>query len=94
VTPVLLRRYGNLWADLSAGSGFNALNRDHAYAVTFLNEFQDKLLFGTDICSPDAPTPPLMGLLRRFRDEGGITDEVYGKIASGNLIRLLSLPSR
>ncbi len=91
VTPVLLRRYKNLWADLSAGSGFNALNRDHAYAVKFLNEFQDKLMFGTDICSPDAPTPPLMELLRRFRDDGRISNDVFNKIASGNLMRLLKI---
>ncbi len=91
VTPSLLRRYKNLWADLSAGSGFNALNRDHAYAVKFLNEFQDKLMFGTDICAPDAKTPPLMGLLRRFRDEGKINNEIHEKIASGNLLRLLQM---
>lgn len=50
----LLRSYPNLYADISAGSGYNALTRDEAYGVRFLNEFQDRLMFGTDVCSADA----------------------------------------
>ena len=42
----LLRKYPNMWGDLSATSGYNALARDPDYAVKFLNEFQDKLCFG------------------------------------------------
>jgi hypothetical protein len=44
----LLRQYPNLWADLSAGSGLNAISRDPAFGRAFLLEFQDKLLFGRD----------------------------------------------
>lgn len=44
----MLRQYPNLWADLSAGSGLNALSRDPAFGRAFLLEFQDKLLFGRD----------------------------------------------
>ena len=44
----VLRKYRNLYADLSAGSGLNALSRDLKYAKHFLIEFQDKLLFGRD----------------------------------------------
>lgn len=91
VMPKLMRRHPNLWADLSAGSGFNALNRDLDHAVTFLNEFQDRLMFGTDICSPDAPTPPLIGLLNTFKAEGKISAQTYAKIACGNAIRLLKI---
>jgi len=50
VVPKLFRRYPNMYGDLSAGSGYNALARDPEYAVKFLNEFQDRLLFATDIC--------------------------------------------
>ena len=50
VVPKLFRRYENMWGDLSAGSGYNALTRDPEYAAKFLNEFQDRLLYGTDIC--------------------------------------------
>jgi len=52
--PRLLRDYPNLYADISAGSGYNALTRDKEYGIRFLNEFQDKLLFGTDTCMGDA----------------------------------------
>jgi hypothetical protein len=48
--PRLLRQYANLWADTSAGSGHNALTRDPAFGLAFLDEFQDKLIFGTDSC--------------------------------------------
>lgn len=90
VVPELLRRYENLYGDLSAGSGFNALNRDHDYAVKFLNEFQNRLLFGTDICAPDTPAP-LPALLEKFRDEGKISEIVFNKIARENAIKLLGL---
>jgi predicted TIM-barrel fold metal-dependent hydrolase len=49
----LFRTCPNLAADLSAASAFNALSRDLDHAVRFLNEFQDRLLFGTDIISRD-----------------------------------------
>jgi hypothetical protein len=47
----LFRKYPNLYADISARSGFGALARDPRYAEQFLEEFQDRLLFGTDIIS-------------------------------------------
>ncbi|MCD6365210.1 MAG: amidohydrolase family protein, partial [Planctomycetes bacterium] len=50
VVPKLMRQYPNLLGDLSANSGYNALARDEQYAAGFLDEFQDKLFFGTDIC--------------------------------------------
>ena len=44
----IMRQYPNLYADLSAGSGLRALQRDRAFGREFLIEFQDKLLFGRD----------------------------------------------
>lgn len=44
----LLDRYPNLWADLSAGSGFTALQRDLPFARDFLLRYADRLLFGRD----------------------------------------------
>ena len=44
----MFRAYPNLYADLSAGSAYTALSRDPAFAVDFLLEFQDRLLFGRD----------------------------------------------
>lgn len=88
--PGLLRRHENLYGDLSAFSGYNALARDREYAVRFLNEFQDRLLFGTDLCRPDGPAP-LAGLLLAFRDQGRISSTVFEKIARLNALRLLRL---
>jgi uncharacterized protein len=90
--PKLMRRYPNLLGDLSAGSGFNALNRDPDYAVKFLTEFQDKLFFGLDICAPDTRTP-LVDFLLKLRTEKKISETVFQKIARENAIRLLGLES-
>lgn len=90
VVPTLFRRYENLYGDLSAGSGYNALARDKEYAVEFLNEFQDRLMFGTDICMPDTPTP-LVGFLLELRDEKLISEEVFRKVAKENAQRILDL---
>lgn len=88
----LMRKYGNLYGDLSAGSGCNALARDRVFAAQFLNEFQDRLMFGTDICQPTMPTlRPLANLLLDMRAKGEISETVFQKVARENVIRLLGL---
>lgn len=44
----LLSERPNLYADISAGSGHNALTRDPAFTEGFLSRHWRKLLFGTD----------------------------------------------
>lgn len=44
----LLEKYGNLYADLSAGSGRFALERDPEHAKKFLTEFSERLFFARD----------------------------------------------
>ena len=88
--PRLMREHPNLYGDLSAGSGHNALARDEDYAVSFLNEFQDRLLFGTDITAPDTPTP-LVDFLLTLRDAGRISEAVFNKVARENAVALLAL---
>ncbi|NLF21621.1 MAG: amidohydrolase [Lentisphaerae bacterium] len=90
VVPKLFRQYPNLHGDLSAGSGCNALRRDPDYAVKFLSEFHDRLLFGTDICAPDTPTP-LVDFLLDLRRNGKISESVFQKVARENARRLLNL---
>ena len=46
--PELLRQYPNLYCDMSAGSGCRALKRDPEFARTFMNEFQDRILYARD----------------------------------------------
>lgn len=48
LTETYLSNYPNMFGDLSAGSGLNALTRDEAFTGNFLNRYQDKLLFGSD----------------------------------------------
>ena len=88
--PGLFRRYPNLWGDLSAGSGYNALARDRDYAVKFLNEFQDRLCFGTDLCYFEQKLP-LAGFLLELKNEGALSEETFEKIARGNARRLLHI---
>ncbi len=88
--PKLFRRYPNLWGDLSAGSGYNALTRDRAYGIKFLNEFQDRLCFGTDICYAKQDLP-LAGFLLELKAEGALSEETFEKIARGNARKLLKI---
>jgi predicted TIM-barrel fold metal-dependent hydrolase len=48
LTDRMLADYPNLYADLSANSGRNALGRDSDFAAAFLPRHKDKLLFGSD----------------------------------------------
>ena len=48
LTDRLLTDYPNMFGDLSAGSGLNALNRDEEFTRGFLERHQDKLLYGSD----------------------------------------------
>ena len=50
VTDKFLGDYPNLYADMSANSGNNFLNRDPEFAAAFLMRHQNKLMFGSD-CS-------------------------------------------
>ena len=86
----LLKEYPNLYGDLSAGSGFNAITRDPDYGVSFLEKFQDKLLFGTDLCHHNQ-NAPIVEFFSKLRAESRISDSAYEKIARGNAVRLLGL---
>lgn len=44
----ILDRFDNVYADISATSGYNALSRDKGYARIFLEKYGSKILFGTD----------------------------------------------
>jgi len=90
VVPTLFRRYPNLYGDLSDRTGWNALARDPEYGPKFLTEFQDRLLFGTDLCGFKMPIPQV-DLLVEWRDRGLISEAVFNKVARGNAIKLLDL---
>lgn len=90
VVPWLFRRYPNLYGDLSDGTCYRALTRDEEYGPKFLNEFQDRLMFGTDFCNTDYYSK-LPAKLIEWKNEGKISETVFQKIARENAIRILEL---
>ena len=86
----LMRRYPNLLGDLSAGSGFGAISRDPEFGYGFMEEFQDRLFFGTDI----ANVPQKLLIVDYFKilkAEKLISEAAYEKITWRNADRLLGL---
>ena len=53
ITDKLLGDYANLYGDLSANSGNNALSRDPSFTADFLTRHQNKLVFGSDCACQD-----------------------------------------
>jgi predicted TIM-barrel fold metal-dependent hydrolase len=53
ITDRLLSNYANVYGDLSAGSGLNAMVRDEDHARDFLTRHQDKLIYGSDCSDRD-----------------------------------------
>ncbi|MBO7530778.1 MAG: amidohydrolase family protein [Lachnospiraceae bacterium] len=87
----LLRTYDNLYADLSAVSGLNAILRDQDYGVRFLTEFSSRLLYGTDLTGTDFIFP-LGQVLDYYLLSGRISEAVYRKICRENAASLLGIP--
>ena len=86
----LMRDYPNLHGDLSAGSGFNAISRDEKFGDRFLEEFQDRLYFGTDIAYIPQELPQV-AYFETLRAQARISAEAIEKICWKNARRLLSL---
>jgi predicted TIM-barrel fold metal-dependent hydrolase len=82
----LFDAHANLWGDLSAGSGANAIGRDRAFGRSFLIRRADRLLFGTDYLKPGQEVPQFE-LLAGF----DLPDDVRARIERGNATRLLRL---
>ena len=86
----LMRKYPNLHGDLSAGSGFNAISRDPEFGYTFLEEFQDRLYWATDIAN-DPQKMPIVDYFLKLKAEKLISEAAYEKITWRNADRLLKL---
>lgn len=88
----LMRTYGNLYCDLSAGSGSNAMMRDPEYAARFMEEFSDRICYGTDVC---ATTQTFYQTFDQFLDkmvaDRMLTQENYEKIIYYNAANLIGL---
>jgi uncharacterized protein len=53
LTDKWLSEFPNLYADMSANSGNNALSRDMEFSKKFVSRHQDKLIFGSDCSCSD-----------------------------------------
>lgn len=91
--PSLMLRYPNLWADISAGSGYNAMTRDKGFSLEFLEQFQDRLMFGTDSCkrSDVNLVYPNVLFIQELEKTKSFSPDALEKIKWKNCNRLLKL---
>ena len=91
----LLRKHPNLYCDLSAGSGANAMMRDEEFAMKFFAEFKDRILYGCDICDVSNTHPFMFNdWLNKMVEEEKLPIDIYRKIVRENAIRLLKLEEK
>ncbi len=97
LTDKLLGDYANLYADLSAGSGLNAITRDPEFYRGFIARHSAKLLWGSDCDCNDGKGGGIrsgfclaersLALLRKLAPDAA----TYRKIVYGNAARVLKL---
>ena len=87
----LLADYGNIHADLSAGSAYNAFSRDEEFAAGFIRRHRKKLLFASDCPCHDGKGANWKGgcigrqtisLLERIADDDTLADIFYRNAAN------------
>ena len=108
VTDKWLGDYANLFGDLAANSGNNAMSRDAAFTADFLKRHQDKLLFGSDCSCSDGRgggisqnnNPAAARVAGKCVARETLTllrkstsPDVFNKLAWGNVHTLLRIPS-
>lgn len=76
----LLEKYPNLYCDLSAGSGCNALSRDPEFAKKFLMTWQDRCVYARDYFD---------NIHQEFLNSLALDSEVLDKIYYKNALRLI-----
>jgi len=92
ISDRLLSDYPNMYGDLSAGSGLNAMTRDEDHARDFLKRHQDRLIFGSDCDDAMGQGEKCIGskqllVVRRLSPDAAAT----GKMLHGNAARLVKL---
>jgi len=82
----LLQEYPNMYADISAGSGFNAMTRDPDFTQGFLERNWEKIMFATDYLRVGQELGQV-----RWIQETPMRDEQRAAIAEGNAKRVFGL---
>ena len=108
LTDKWLGDYPNLFADMSANSGNNAMSRDPEFTADFLTRHQDKLLFGSDCGCADGhgggvsqnnnPAAARMAGKCVARETLSLlkrssSTAIFQKIVWGNVHKLLQIPA-
>ena len=88
--PELFAKYPNLYGDLSANSGGQAIMRDAEFGLKFLETYADRLFFATDMVNTDMVFP-LGQWLDKQLELGNITKDTYEKICYKNAQDILGL---
>jgi len=95
LTDRYLADYPNMFGDLSAGSGLNALTRDEDFTRGFLERHQDKLIFGSDCSDSDGRGEKCQGsqtiaVIRRLAANKAIERKLLYGNAQKLLVKLAS----
>jgi predicted TIM-barrel fold metal-dependent hydrolase len=108
VTDKWLGDYANLFGDMSANSGNNAMSRDAEFTADFLMRHQNKLLFGSDCSCADGhgggvsqsnnPAASRLSGKCVARETLGLlkrsaSGDVFQKVVWGNAHTLLKIPA-
>ena len=93
LTDKYLADYPNMFGDMSAGSGLNAMLRDEDHARAFIARHADKLMFGSDCddaigAGEKCSGSQMLATIRRLAP----SKEIERKLLFGNARRLLKLP--
>jgi predicted TIM-barrel fold metal-dependent hydrolase len=94
LTDKWLADYPNFFADLSAGSGLNAFERDEAHGAAFMDRHQDKLLYGSDcqdvegvVTSPPCCGSRMIAMIHKLVK----SDAAKAKLFAGNAKKIIKL---
>jgi hypothetical protein len=95
ITDQYLRDYPNMFGDMSAGSGLNALLRDEDHARGFLERHQNKLIYGSDCNDAVGYGDRCSGAkqietIKRLSPHPSVTRKIFWE----NGVRVLGLASR
>ena len=85
--PELFEKYPNLCGDLSASSGGTAIMRDEAFGLAFLERYQDRLFFATDMVNTQMRFP-LGAWLDEMAAQGKLSEKAYRSICRDNAKRI------
>lgn len=91
----LLGEFPNLYADMSAGSGFNALSRDEEYTAQLIEKYPRQFLFGCDCPCRDGKGENFKGMcystqLQKFLQRIISDQEILEDVCYNNHLRALN----